>query len=44
MPERRRTRAQERADAIDISPTTLLKQIEALTAERDAARQPARSS
>jgi molecular chaperone GrpE len=39
MPERRRTRAQDRADAIDISPTALLKQIEALTAERDAARQ-----
>ena len=39
MPERRRTRAEERAEAIDISPTTLLKQIEALTAERDAARQ-----
>ncbi len=39
MPERRRTRAQERVDAIDISPTVLLKQIEALTGERDAARQ-----
>jgi molecular chaperone GrpE len=39
MPERRRTRAQERADAIDISPTTLLKRIEALIAERDAARE-----
>ena len=39
MPERRRTRAEERAEAIDISPTTLLKQIEALTAERDAALQ-----
>jgi molecular chaperone GrpE len=38
MPERRRTRAQERADAIDISPSTLLAQIEALRAERDAAR------
>ena len=38
MPERRRTRAQERVDEIDISPSTLLKQIEALTAERDAAR------
>jgi molecular chaperone GrpE len=37
MPERRRTRAQERADEIDISPSALLKQIEALTAERDAA-------
>jgi molecular chaperone GrpE len=39
MPERRRTRAQERADAIDISPTTLLKHIEALSAERDALRE-----
>jgi molecular chaperone GrpE len=39
MPERRRTRAQERMDAIDISPTALLAQIDALTAERDAARQ-----
>jgi molecular chaperone GrpE len=39
MPERRRTRAQERIDEIDVSPTALLKQIEALTAERDAARQ-----
>lgn len=38
MPERRRTRAQERADAIDISPTALLGQIEALTGELDAAR------
>lgn len=33
----RRTRAQQRADEIDISPTKLLAQIEALTAERDAA-------
>jgi len=39
VPGRRRTRAEERADAIDVSPTTLLEQIEALTAERDAARQ-----
>lgn len=39
MPERRRTRAQERADAIDVSPTALLAQIEMLTGERDAARQ-----
>lgn len=39
MPERRRTRAQERADAIDVSPTALLAQIETLTGERDAARQ-----
>ena len=40
MPERHRThrtRAQERADEIDVSPTALLAQIEALTAERDAA-------
>ena len=39
MPERRRTRAQERTDEIDISPTALLAQIEALIGERDAARQ-----
>jgi molecular chaperone GrpE len=38
MPERRRTRAQERADAIDISPTTLLATIEKLNAELEAAR------
>jgi molecular chaperone GrpE len=38
MPEQRqRTRAEERADEIDISPTALLAQIEALTAERDDA-------
>ena len=38
MPEQRqRTRAQERADEIDISPTALLEQIESLTAERDDA-------
>ena len=37
MPDRRRTRAQERADEIDISPTVLLGQIETLTAERDDA-------
>ena len=37
MPDRRRTRAQERADEIDISPTALLAQIEGLNAERDAA-------
>ena len=36
-----RTRAQERADEIDISPTKLLADIEALTIERDAARQQA---
>ena len=41
MPERHRTRAQERADEIDISPTALLGQIEAITAERDAATQVA---
>lgn len=39
MPDRHRTRAQERADDIDISPTALLAQIETLTAERDAAVQ-----
>ena len=39
MPDRHRTRAQERADEIDISSTTLLAQIETLTAERDAAVQ-----
>ena len=38
MPERRRTRAQERADAIDISPTALVAQIEKLTGELDTAR------
>ena len=38
MPERRRTRAQERADAIDISPTALLAQIGAMGAELEAAR------
>lgn len=31
-----RTRAQERADAIDVSPQALLAEIERLTAERDA--------
>jgi molecular chaperone GrpE len=36
-----RTRAQERADEIDISPTKLLADIEALTGERDAALQKA---
>lgn len=41
MPERRRTRAQERIDEIDVSPSTLLKHIEALTADRDAAKQAA---
>lgn len=38
MPERRRTRAQERADAIDVSPTALVAQIEKLTGELDTAR------
>jgi molecular chaperone GrpE len=38
MPERRRTRAQERADAIDVSPTALVAQIEKLTGELDGAR------
>jgi molecular chaperone GrpE len=33
----RRTRAQQRAEAIDITPTKLLADIERLTAERDAA-------
>jgi molecular chaperone GrpE len=37
MPDRRRTRAQERTDDIDISPTALIGQIEALTTERDEA-------
>src|SRR6478752_6179640 len=38
MPDRHRTRAQQRADDIDISPTALVAQIEALTTERDEAR------
>ncbi len=38
MPERRRTRAQQRADAIDISPTALLGQIETLQMELETAR------
>ena len=38
MPERRRTRAQERADAIDISPSALVAQIGTLRTELDAAR------
>jgi molecular chaperone GrpE len=39
MPDRRhRTRAQERADEIDVSPTALVARIEAITAERDEAR------
>ena len=40
MPDRRsRTRAQEREDDIDISPSALVAQIETLTGERDAAVQ-----
>ncbi len=38
MPERRRTRAQERADAIDISPKALVAQIEKLAGELEVAR------
>lgn len=38
MPDRRRTRAQERADAIDVSPTALVAQIEKLSGELDTAR------
>lgn len=38
MPDRRRTRAEERADAIDVSPTALVAQIEKLTSELDTAR------
>ena len=42
MPDQRsRTRAEERADEIDISPTALLGQIEALTIERDDATRTA---
>jgi molecular chaperone GrpE len=41
MPERKQTRAEERAAEIDISPTALLGQIEALSAERDEARRTA---
>ena len=38
MPDRHhRTRAQERADEIDVSPTALVTQLETLTRERDAA-------
>ncbi len=33
----RKTRAQERAEAIDLSPTTLLAEIERITGEREAA-------
>ena len=41
MPERKPTRAEERAAEIDISPSVLVGQIEALTAERDEARRTA---
>jgi molecular chaperone GrpE len=42
MPDRRhRTRAEERADAIDVSATALVAQIEQLTHERDDARSTA---
>ncbi len=42
MPDQRqRTREEERADEIDISPTALLAQIEALTTERDEAARTA---
>jgi molecular chaperone GrpE len=41
MPERHRTRAQQRADAIDVSPAALAAQIEAVTNERDEARRTA---
>ncbi len=37
MPDRRRTRAQEREAELDISPTALIAQIETLTTERDEA-------
>src|SRR5664279_4795192 len=42
MPERR-TRAQQRVDEIDISPATLLAQIEALTTQLEDARKDAES-
>ena len=42
MPERRRTRAEERVEEIDVSPTALLANIETLTAERDARDQGVR--
>jgi molecular chaperone GrpE len=41
MPDGRRTRAQEREDEIDISPTTLLQQIDTLTGELDTSRSTA---
>ena len=41
MPDRPRTRAQERADDIDVSPSALTAQIETLTTERDDAARTA---
>ena len=41
MPDRHRTRAQERTDDVDISPSALVAQIETLTGERDDARRTA---
>jgi molecular chaperone GrpE len=41
MPERHRTRARERIDEIDVSPSALTAQIETLTGERDTARETA---
>jgi molecular chaperone GrpE len=41
MPDRHRTRAQERVDDIDISPSALTQQIEMLTGERDDAQRTA---
>jgi molecular chaperone GrpE len=41
MPDRPKTRAQERTDDIDISPSALTGQIETLTGERDDARRTA---
>ena len=40
----RRTRAQQRADEIDVSPTRLLAEIERVSAERDAARRDAEAA
>jgi molecular chaperone GrpE len=37
MPDRRKTRSEERIEAIDVSPTALLARIDTLTVERDAA-------
>lgn len=37
MPDRRRTRSQERIDEIDVSPAALLARIDTLTVERDVA-------